>query len=54
VAPDRPDRPFALERISGGCQITNIGKYSEAKDLAIVLQTGALPLAFKQVKAFGR
>jgi SecD/SecF fusion protein len=34
--------------IAGGGQITNIGKYSEAKDLAIVLQTGALPYVFKQ------
>jgi SecD/SecF fusion protein len=34
--------------ISGGGQITNIGKYGEAKDLAIVLQTGALPYVFKQ------
>jgi SecD/SecF fusion protein len=36
--------------ISGGAQITNIGAYGEAKDLAIVLQTGALPYVFKQLE----
>jgi SecD/SecF fusion protein len=40
--------PSLSNGISGGGQITNIGKYSEAKDLAIVLQTGALPYVFKQ------
>ena len=35
---------------AGGGQITNIGKFGEAKDLAIVLQTGALPLEFKQIE----
>src|SRR3954447_12803068 len=36
--------------ISGGGQITNIGKYGEAKDLAVVLQTGALPYVFNQLE----
>ena len=36
--------------ISGGGQITNIGKYGEAKDSAIVLQTGALPYVFNQLE----
>jgi SecD/SecF fusion protein len=40
--------PSLANGISGGGQITNIGKYGEAKDLAIVLQTGALPYVFKQ------
>jgi SecD/SecF fusion protein len=40
--------PSLSNGISGGGQITNIGKYGEAKDLAIVLQTGALPYVFKQ------
>jgi SecD/SecF fusion protein len=40
--------PTLSNGISGGGQITNIGKYGEAKDLAIVLQTGALPYVFKQ------
>jgi SecD/SecF fusion protein len=43
-----PDDPSLSNGISGGGQITNIGKYSEAKDLAIVLQTGALPYVFNQ------
>jgi SecD/SecF fusion protein len=43
-----PQDPGLSNGISGGGQITNIGKYSEAKDLAIVLQTGALPYVFKQ------
>jgi SecD/SecF fusion protein len=33
--------------ISGGAQITGLQSLSEAKDLAIVLQTGALPYNFK-------
>ncbi|HEY7602707.1 MAG TPA: protein translocase subunit SecD [Gaiellaceae bacterium] len=40
--------PSLSNGISGGGQITNIGSYGEAKDLAIVLQTGALPYVFKQ------
>ena len=36
--------------IAGGGQITNIGKFGEAKDLAIVLQTGALPYVFNQLE----
>jgi len=43
-----PTDPSLANGISGGGQITNIGKYGEAKDLAIVLQTGALPYVFKQ------
>ena len=42
--------PSLSNGISGGGQITNIGKYGEAKDLAIVLQTGALPYVFKQLE----
>ena len=42
--------PSLANGISGGGQITNIGKYSEAKDLAIVLQTGALPYVFNQLE----
>jgi SecD/SecF fusion protein len=36
--------------ISGGAQITNIGSYGEAKNLALVLQTGALPVSYKQIE----
>ena len=32
--------------ISGNAQITGIGDIQEAKDLALVLQTGALPVEF--------
>ncbi len=39
---DFRDRTLA-NGISGGAQIENIGSIGEAKDLAIVLQTGALP-----------
>jgi len=42
--------PSLSNGISGGGQITNIGKYGEAKDLAIVLQTGALPYVFNQLE----
>ena len=42
--------PSLANGISGGGQITNIGKYGEAKDLAIVLQTGALPYVFNQLE----
>ena len=37
--------------ISGGsAQIENIGDLGEAKDLALVLQTGALPVSFEQIQ----
>jgi SecD/SecF fusion protein len=42
--------PGLSNGISGGGQITNIGSYGEAKDLAIVLQTGALPYQFNQLE----
>jgi SecD/SecF fusion protein len=36
--------------ISGGGEITGIGSVSEAQSIALVLQTGALPVSFKQVE----
>src|SRR5437763_8172298 len=36
--------------ISGNAEISNIGSYTEAKDLALVLQTGALPVQFVQIE----
>ena len=36
--------------ISGGAQIEGIGSAGEAKDLALVLQTGALPVSFEQIE----
>jgi SecD/SecF fusion protein len=35
---------------SGGAEISNIGSFGEAKDLALVLQTGALPVEFQQIE----
>jgi preprotein translocase subunit SecD len=35
--------------IAGGAQITT-GSQSEAKNLALILQTGALPVSFKQIE----
>ena len=35
---------------SNGAQITGIGNLEEAKDLALVLQTGALPVTFKTLE----
>jgi SecD/SecF fusion protein len=46
---DQNDRGLS-DGISGGAQITNIGSLGEAKDLALVLQTGALPVSFQQVE----
>jgi SecD/SecF fusion protein len=46
---DPTDRTLS-DGISGGAQITNIGSLGEAKDLALVLQTGALPVSFEQVE----
>jgi SecD/SecF fusion protein len=46
---DPQDRTLS-DGISGGAQITNIGSLGEAKDLALVLQTGALPVSFEQVE----
>jgi SecD/SecF fusion protein len=36
--------------ISGNAEISGIGSIGEAKDLALVLQTGALPVNFKQIE----
>src|SRR5947208_7923575 len=36
--------------ISGGGQITGISSLTEAQNIALVLQTGALPVTFKQVE----
>src|SRR5712691_7295264 len=36
--------------ISGGARITGLTSFGEAKNLALVLQTGALPVNFKQIE----
>ena len=41
--------PSLSDGISGGAQITT-GSTGEAKDLALVLQTGALPVNFEQIE----
>jgi SecD/SecF fusion protein len=41
--------PSLQSGISGGAQITT-GSQSEAQDLATILQTGALPVSFKQIE----
>ena len=45
---DPKDNPDGIPG-DNGAQITGIGDVSEAKDLALVLQTGALPIEFVQV-----
>jgi SecD/SecF fusion protein len=45
-----PKDPGLSNGISGGAQIENIGDVREAKDLALVLQTGALPVSFQQIE----
>jgi SecD/SecF fusion protein len=46
-----PTDPTLSDGISGGsAQIESIGTLGEAKDLALVLQTGALPVSFVQVE----
>ncbi len=46
---DHTDRTLS-NGISGGAQIENIGTGGDAKDLALVLQTGALPVSFEQIE----
>jgi SecD/SecF fusion protein len=46
---DQTDRTLS-NGISGGAQIENIGSVGDAKDLALVLQTGALPVSFEQIE----
>jgi SecD/SecF fusion protein len=45
-----PKDPTLADGISGGGQITGIGSIGEAQNIALVLQTGALPVSFKQVE----
>jgi SecD/SecF fusion protein len=42
--------PSLSDGISGGGEITGIGSVGEAQNIALVLQTGALPVSFKQVE----
>jgi SecD/SecF fusion protein len=47
---DPTDRTLSDGIGGGSAQIENIGTLGEAKDLALVLQTGALPVSFEQVE----
>ena len=45
-----PKNSDLSDGISGGGEITGIGSLSEAQDIALVLQTGALPVSFTRVE----
>jgi SecD/SecF fusion protein len=47
---DFRDNPNGIQG-SNGAQITGIGDLDEAKDLALVLQTGALPVTFRTLES---
>ena len=47
---DQTDRTLSDGIGGGSAQIENIGTLGEAKDLALVLQTGALPVSFVQIE----
>ena len=47
---DYKQNPDGIDPRGGGAEISNINSFSEAKDLALVLQTGALPVEFKQIE----
>jgi SecD/SecF fusion protein len=47
---DYKQNPDGIDPSGGGAEISNINSFSEAKDLALVLQTGALPVEFKQIE----
>jgi SecD/SecF fusion protein len=44
------DNPNGIDPTGTGAEINNIGSLKEAKDLALVLQTGALPINFVTVE----
>jgi SecD/SecF fusion protein len=47
---DYKQNPDGIDPSGGGAEISNINSFSEAKDLALVLQTGALHVEFKQIE----
>jgi SecD/SecF fusion protein len=47
---DTTQNPNGINPTGTGAQITNIGSTSEAKELALVLQTGALPVSFRTIE----
>jgi SecD/SecF fusion protein len=44
------DNPDGIDPTGTGAEISNIESLGEAKDLALVLQTGALPVKFEQIE----
>jgi SecD/SecF fusion protein len=47
---DYKQNPDGIDPTGGGAEISNINSIGEAKDLALVLQTGALPVKFEQIE----
>jgi SecD/SecF fusion protein len=47
---DYKQNPDGIDPSTGGASISNIRTFGEAKDLALVLQTGALPVKFEQIE----
>ncbi len=47
---DYKQNPDGIDPTGTGAQISNINSFGEAKDLALVLQTGALPVKFEQIE----
>jgi SecD/SecF fusion protein len=47
---DYKQNPNGIDPSTGGAEISNIASFGEAKDLALVLQTGALPVKFEQIE----
>ena len=47
---DYEQNPDGIDPTGGGAEISNIRTFGEARDLALVLQTGALPVEFEQIE----
>jgi SecD/SecF fusion protein len=47
---DYKQNPDGIDPSGGGAEISNIDSIGEAKNLALVLQTGALPVKFEQIE----
>jgi SecD/SecF fusion protein len=47
---DYKQNPDGIDPTGTGAEISNISSIGEAKDLALVLQTGALPVEFQQIE----
>jgi SecD/SecF fusion protein len=47
---DYKQNPDGIDPTGTGAEVSNIKSFGEAKDLALVLQTGALPVKFEQIE----